>query len=146
MLGVRPRARIPGRAADERALPRLRLQVRARAGLFHWRHVLQLRPGHPADRGRGPLREAPDRALLAAPLDPRGRLGRLPAARPGRVPLFAGALHPLRPLLRPGWVGGFHMEMLILAFLLGFVFFMTFIGTWLLRGNGLRELWPWSRP
>jgi hypothetical protein len=39
------------------------------------------------------------------------------------------------------------MEMLIPGFALGFVFFlMTFIGTWILRGNGLRELWPWSRP
>jgi hypothetical protein len=38
------------------------------------------------------------------------------------------------------------METLILVLSLGFVFFMTFLGTWLLRGNGLRELWPWSRP
>ncbi len=38
------------------------------------------------------------------------------------------------------------MERLILIVGFAFVFGMTFVGTWLLRGNGLRELWPWSRP
>ena len=38
------------------------------------------------------------------------------------------------------------MEMLILIVGLGFFFGVTFVGTWLLRGNGLSELWPGSRP
>jgi hypothetical protein len=38
------------------------------------------------------------------------------------------------------------MEMLILIVGFGFVLGVTFVGTWLLRGNGLSELWPWSRP
>jgi hypothetical protein len=38
------------------------------------------------------------------------------------------------------------MERLILIVCSVFILGMTFVGTWLLRGNGLSELWPWSRP
>lgn len=38
------------------------------------------------------------------------------------------------------------MEMLILIFGAGLIIAMTFLGTWLMRGHGLSELWAWSRP
>ena len=36
--------------------------------------------------------------------------------------------------------------MLIAYSSIGFVFFMAFVGTWLMRGKGLCELSPWYRP
>ena len=37
------------------------------------------------------------------------------------------------------------MDRLILIFGPVLILGMTFVGTWLLRGNGMSELWPWSR-